>query len=209
MSEHEAATAVAEVEEPVTKDVISAQLQARQQQVHEAQQRHRELEGLATARGLTLVEVQEQLGLERWIELEQVHLERLQTESTRAQIAFDLQSAVAYHDRYIEEKKQCYQQIAEALGGLYAAFQHLANVDREQKEPLQALRSPSGQPFAPISAEELLGNVVSRMSDSLSWRGVLHGQRLTGGDLESMLDVDTSTRPISERMMRRFLEGGR
>jgi hypothetical protein len=157
--------------------------------------------------GLSLMQTQELVGLERWIASEQSHLERLQTEMQRAQIAFDLAGAVAHHDSLIPEKQACYQQIAQAIGGLYAAFQHLADVDREQKAPLQALTSPSGQPFAPISAEELVQNVLSRMPDALSLQGVVFGQRLTQGDLDQMMDVDSGVRPISERMIQRFLQG--
>jgi hypothetical protein len=153
------------------------------------------------------MQTQELVGLELWIASEQAHLERLQTEIARAAIAFDLQGAVQHHDSLIETKKQCYQYIAEALAAVHEAFAELGRVDEEQKALLRQVASPSGQPFAPITSSELLDNVTSRTPFGQALSAILYGLRLTKGDLDQMMDVDSSTRPISERMVRRFLGG--
>jgi hypothetical protein len=198
------ATAVAA---SLTKEALTPQLETRRAAVDEARQRQRELEHLEATHGLSLMQTQELVGLELWIASEQAHVERLQTQIARAQIAFDVEAAVQHHDSLIETKQQCYQAIAAAIAGLYDAFAELARVDEAQKEPLRAITSPSGTPFAPIGSDELVQNVLSRMPDALAWNGVVFGQKLTKGDLDQMMDVDSGTRPISERMIRRFLGG--
>jgi hypothetical protein len=191
-----------------TKEDLTRTYNDRQQHVTRARQRVRELEGQAATQGISLDETDELLRLEKWIALEEPHLERLQVEITRAAFAFDLDAAKDNHDAHIPEKRAWYPAFAAWLGAGYDLMDEFLRIDRAQKGPLTTLIPPEGgPPFAQVGSEEVLQNVLSRAPNAGALLEVLTGPRLTVGDLESMQDVDPGCREISERAMRRFVEG--
>jgi hypothetical protein len=137
-------------------------------------------------------------------------LEPLAAQVAHAQARLGVKAAIAHHNSMVEAKQAWHTQFLGHLGQVVQDLLAFPALDTAQKAPLAALKRPDGRTFPTLGSAEVLQNILSRVPHATVLRDgllALMTRPITQGDLEAVMDVDSGTKAIEEKTVRRFLEG--